>query len=175
MRCLQGWRCLDSLSSFGGRAMPETGAGLIDAFLREAILGAGSPQTLRRFPVQDYPAGRALLALAPAARAEAAAEVLERVALTARQGVSNPREYAHREILKALADRLLRGKLPVGEERLVRLAAAAGRFRSHYLRHAPVSSLMRIFTEHVKANGLGAPLIAALAPLEAEMRSTGDY
>ena len=155
--------------------MPEDGDGLIDAFLREATPVPGSPQSLRKLPVQDYPAGRALLALPPAAKAEAAAEVLERLALTARQGVTKPAEWAHRQILSVLADRLLRGKLPAGEERLVRLAEAAGRFKRYYLRHAPVSSLVRIVAEHAAANGMGAPLIAALAPLEEEMRGTGEY
>ncbi len=154
--------------------MPD-GVGLIDDFLREAMPAPGRPQTVLKLPVQDFPAGRALLALAPDARAEAAAEALVRLALTARQDLVKATEWAHRQILKLLAARLLRGKLPAGEESLVRLAEAAGQFKRYYLRHAPVTSLVRIFEEHAAANGMGAPLIAALAPFEAEMRATGDY
>src|SRR5689334_3323901 len=118
--------------------------GLIEAFLQEPL-----PSGTKRRPmggvtlkVQDLAAGKALLALEPARRVEAAIDVLLRLAETSRTGTAAPGSYERRERLKSLADRLLRGKLPVDAERMARLVEAAGRLSRYYLMsYGPVGQL----------------------------------
>jgi hypothetical protein len=152
--------------------MPETeDAGLIrliEAFLREP-LPAGTKR--RRMggitiKVQELTAGKALLALEPSRRVDAAIEVLLRLAETARTGTAAPGAYERRERLKILADRLLRGKLPVDDERMVHLAETAGKLNRYYLlNYGPVAQLVRLCEEHVERAGLDARLSAALGTI----------
>ena len=145
--------------------MPETeDAGLIDDFLREPLPpGTKSRAGGIKIKVQDLTAGKALLALKPDRRVDAAVEVLLRLAETARIGTVAPGQYERRERLKNLAGRLLSRKLQVDDERMARLAEAAAELKRYYLlNHGPVARLVYLCEEHVERVGLSARLHAAL-------------
>jgi hypothetical protein len=138
--------------------MREDDAGLIDAFLQEP-LPAGAKRkwdgTLR-FPIQELAAGKALMALPPVRRVDAAIEVLERLAVIRHAtGVTDRRGR-----LRLLADRLLRGKLPVDAERLAHLVETAASLQPMIF--LPVAQLVRLCEEHVERAGLDGRLAAAL-------------
>jgi hypothetical protein len=144
--------------------------GLLDAFLREPLPSGARRQGngILVFPVQDLEAGRALLALPSARRVDAAVEVLERLARAVRVAAASN----ERGRFKLLADRLLRGKLPMDGERMARLLEAAVNLKPMIF--APVTQLVRLCEEHVEREGLDARLAAGLEGLAIGMDFIGS-
>ena len=72
--------------------------------------------------------------------------------------------WSSAHLVKGLLSQMLRRKLPLKEQDLIRLAELTGTLRSHYYFDSivPIAPLLGVIEEHIENSGLSAPLCSAL-------------
>lgn len=155
---------------------PDPTAGLLDALWEQAL----PPEEARqyhhgRIVLRDHPAGREMLALDGRSQASLVVQALRRqMDLT----LGAARSYHIKNQMDALpkvAAQLLRRDPDFLEEHLVAVAETAVRAGRYRLGELPLPALLRAFENHVRKQGLGAPLREALTSLVRVLETASLY
>jgi hypothetical protein len=149
---------------------------LLDALLDEGLPPEGVPRHIFKGPeLKDHPAGRAILALDPAAQAELVVGMFAWHRALAGDYEQTHRQYNVFTALPRILAQLLRRKVPFEGRHLLALVESICQAPFGYRWSLPIPKLVSLLEEHAGSQGLSEPLRAGVKSLLGALHNHRHY